>query len=333
MTGPETMVESLVMISRITDSFEIFRFLAEFIRICGPLIIPALVSSPTAAEYIADHGLEVCEAVSSAPRTHAGHLSDAVVIRLVNEVMDILSVVRHLLALPPHLNRDFQHGHARKTFEFLTEVLSLLHSTVIPPEWKHSFSRPVCGELAKYAAAVYTTCIEEMSTPRHHLHPYIRLIIDHMAEPQSPSDLAFFMIRFAKSQQFCFAPGCAESAQSSGRVYMRCGGCGIVAYSSKECQRRAWNDKQVPHRAICKKIKQIVDAASDHFRGTNDVVRFPRDMKKANVSDAVLQEVSDWLSSVTELLQRKDSQSSEPPPYPVGTLAGLNYRAVINIAK
>jgi hypothetical protein len=310
---------------------EMLRVLAEFIRLCGPLIIPALVSSPTAAEYFADHGLEICAAAFKSPLTHAGHLSDATAHRFLSEALDLLIIIKHLLALPPHLNRDFQHGHARKSFEFLNQVLSILHSSVVPPKWTQSFASPACGFFAKYAAVLYVTCTQEISVPRNKVHPYIGAILDHISEPQLPTEFAFLMIRFAKNLQFCFAAGCTESAQSSGRVYMRCGGCGIVAYSSKQCQKRAWGDKQLPHRLICKKMKGIVDAAGDHFRGTNDVVRFSRDMKRANMGDEVLTEVGEWLSSITDLLHRKDPPGSEPPQYPVGTLTRLNFLNVVNI--
>ena len=38
-----------------------------------------------------------------------------------------------------------------------------------------------------------------------------------------------------------------------------CSGCKRITYCSKECLARAWRPADVPYRAICKKIKYIVD--------------------------------------------------------------------------
>ena len=35
-----------------------------------------------------------------------------------------------------------------------------------------------------------------------------------------------------------------------------------MVYCSKECQARAWKHEGVPHRAVCKKIKYIVDTTN-----------------------------------------------------------------------
>jgi hypothetical protein len=321
------------MISRIMGDSTVFRILADFMKLCGPLIIPALITSPTAAEYYAEYGLEICAPVFNSLPTRGSRIDYAVECRFIGGAVDLVRITKRLLQLPPHLNRDFQQGHARKAFVFLTRVVSILGLKEISQELKPLVAIPACHGFAKYAAALYVTCTEEINIPINHVFPYIRAHIDYLNKPPSPGDLAISMLLFAKGQQFCFAAGCMESAQSSGRLYMRCGGCGIVAYSSKECQRRAWTDKRLPHRAICKKIKLVVDAAGDRFgaTGTNDGATLLQNMERANISDSLLTEVGNWLESITEVLQRKDPQGSEPPPYPVGALAGLNYRDIVGI--
>ncbi|GJE89732.1 hypothetical protein PsYK624_058380 [Phanerochaete sordida] len=58
----------------------------------------------------------------------------------------------------------------------------------------------------------------------------------------------------------CCAPGCKETFAGAQRRFAACSGCNRVTYCSKECFARAWKHPEVPHRAICRTIKYIVQA-------------------------------------------------------------------------
>ena len=58
----------------------------------------------------------------------------------------------------------------------------------------------------------------------------------------------------------CWSPGCRQTFAGAGRAFAACSECRRVTYCSKECLARAWRHEDAPHRAVCKKIKYIVDA-------------------------------------------------------------------------
>ncbi|KIM78694.1 hypothetical protein PILCRDRAFT_10919 [Piloderma croceum F 1598] len=136
---------------------------------------------------------------------------------------------------------------------------------------------------------------EPIAPSRAHLHPVIRSALDSAMKYSSPAAGAFKVMHLARTIRFCFAPGCPESAQSSGRVYMRCSGCHTVAYSGKSCQRRAWTDKQLPHRDICRKMAQIFNIGGRYLRREEDQDKFVREMRKAKINDSMLSEITLWL--------------------------------------
>jgi hypothetical protein len=88
-------------------------------------------------------------------------------------------------------------------------------------------------------------------------------------------------------------------------VYKRCSGCRIVAYSSKECQQRAWTDKNLPHKNICKKMKEVYDIGGHYLQRAEDEGKFVREMRRAKIKDVMLQEIGLWLSTAYAKLQRK----------------------------
>lgn len=273
-------------------------------RICGPVIVPAIVASRSAPKYMIEHGLQICSDVSKVspnPNEDADH---AAIDEFVRELGYVLTFVRGLLTLPPLLNRDFHFGFGKSAFDFATKVISIIESPTIPQSYGPVF-KPAVDTFVQYATILYTTLPEQMTIAKARLHPTICAGMDKMAEPSPPAEFAFSTMRHARSIQFCFASGCPESAQSSGQMYMRCSGCRTVAYSSKECQARAWRDKHLPHKDICKKMKQVYDVGGQYLHREADKEKFVREMKRAKIKDVTLKEIGIWLCNAYTKLQRK----------------------------
>jgi hypothetical protein len=221
----------------------------------------------------------------------------------MHELGHLGAFVNTLLSIPPLLGRDFHFGFAEDAFRFAALAITTMESPAVQQVYGPEL-KPALDTLSQYAAVLYTTLPEQMTVRKACIHPVIRTAMDRLATPSPPAEFACSMMRHARSIQFCFAPGCMESAQSSGRSYMRCSGCRIVAYSSKECQARAWTDNHTPHRDICKKMKQVYDLGGDYLHREEDQARFVREMKRARIKDVMLKEIALWLCAVYSKLQR-----------------------------
>lgn len=234
-TGPETTIESFVRWSRFMGSAHVFSLLAYVMRICGPVVVPAIVASRSAPKYMIEQGSQICFDISKAQLGPNGQVETFVAKKFTDELRYILAFVQSLLTLPPLLSRDLHVGIAQSAFDMATQIIQTIESPIIPqsdlPDMK-----PAIDAFARYAATLCTTVIEQITVPKASMHPAIQAIMDRISAPSPPAEIAHSVMRHAKTIQFCFAPGCQESAQSSGRVYMRCSGCRVVAYSSKECQ-------------------------------------------------------------------------------------------------
>jgi hypothetical protein len=250
-----------------------------------------------------EHGLQICSDASSASLDANGQLHKETADMFRREFEYILSFVSGLRTIQPLLSRDLHFGIATKAFDFATRAITIAESPAIP-ESHRPFMKSAVDQLADYGSMLCTTMPEQMTVPKARIHPAILSVMDRMATPPVPAEFACDMMRHARTIQSCFAPGCPESAQSSGRVYMRCSGCRIVAYHSKECQARAWAHKSLPHRDICKKMKQVYDIAGDYLHRAEDQEKFVREMRRAKIRDVMLKEIGIWLAAVYTSLQR-----------------------------
>jgi len=302
--GPETMVESLVTWSYFMQSARVFSLVRLFMHICGPVIVPAIVASRCAPKYMIEHGLEICSDISSKALDANGEVDDIAAGTFVAELAYTLSVTNSLLTIPPVLNRDLHSGIANDAFKFATQAILTAESSAIPQAYDSDIKASI-KLLAIYATVLCTTIPEQMTVPKARIHPVILAEMDRITAPSPPAELACGMMRHARTIQFCFAPGCPESAQTSGRVYMRCSGCRVVAYCSKECQAHAWTDKHLPHRNICKKMKQVYDIGGNYLHREEDQDKFVREMRKAKISDLMLKEIGFWMCEAYTKLQRK----------------------------
>jgi hypothetical protein len=282
----------------------VFSLVPFFVRICGPVIIPAVIASRSAPKYMAEQGLQICLNISNAPLNSNGQVDDYTAEVFIHELRYTASFIESLLGLPPLLYRDVHCGVAKSAFDFATQALSTIESPIIPESYR-PWLTPWIDLLARYAAALYAAVAEQMTVPKARVHPVIQTAMDQMAALSHPADFAFEMMAHARSLQFCFAAGCAESAQSSGPVYMRCSGCRTVAYCCIQCQKRAWTDKHHPHKDICKKMKQVYNIGGNYLRGKGGRDKFAREMKRAEIKDVMLNEIGMWLSTAYMKLQRK----------------------------
>jgi MYND finger len=281
---------------------QLFSLLRFFVHICGPMIIPAFVASRFAPEYIIEHGSQVCFDVSNASMDRNGKIDDLAAGNFMIEMGRLVTIVKSFFTIPPLLNRDLHFGIAQRAFDFATQAISTIESPIIPQTY-NSQMKPIVD--THYASWLWTTVPEQMTTPIPRVHPAIRSAMDRLTKPFPAADFAHSMMRHARSIQFCFAAGCSESAQSSGRVYMRCSGCRVIAYCSKACQKRSWTDGHLPHRDICKKMKQVYDIGGDYLRREEDQAKFMQEMKRAKIKDVVLGEIGMWMCEAYMKLQRK----------------------------
>src|SRR5882762_1175456 len=291
------------MWSRFMRSAHVFSLVGFFMHVCGPVIVPAIVASRSAPKYMIEHGLQICSDAFSASLDANGQLDNGTAETFRTEFEYIMSFVSGLLTIQPFLSRDLHFGIANKAFDFTTRAIMIAESPTIPESYR-PFMKSAVDRLARYGSILCTMMPEQMTVPKARIHPAILSVMDRMTTPSVPAEFACDMMRHARTIQSCFTPGCPESAQSSGRVYMRCSGCRIVAYHSKECQARAWTHKSLPHRDICKKMKQVYDIAGDYLQRAEDQEKFVREMKRANIRDAMLKEIGIWLSAAYTNLQR-----------------------------
>lgn len=301
--GPETTIQSLIRWSRFLGSARVFSLVHDFVRICGPIITPAIITSRSATNYMVEHGLQICSDMFDAPLNSEGKVDDQTACIFLCELEYTGSFINTLMNLPPLLFRDSHSGAAKSAFDFATRALSTIESPIIP-EYVGQRLRLWPDRLADYAAILYTILAEQMTIPKARVHSAIHAKMDEMVTPIHPAVFACEMMRHARTLRFCFAAGCPESAQSSGREYMRCSGCRIVAYCAKSCQARAWTDNELPHKDICKKMKQIHEIGENYLHREADQDKFVRAMKRAKIEDALLREIGTWLSAAYTKLQR-----------------------------
>ncbi|KIM34945.1 hypothetical protein M413DRAFT_32898 [Hebeloma cylindrosporum] len=69
---------------------------------------------------------------------------------------------------------------------------------------------------------------------------------------------AMTFLRVAKFQLRCSVFACPNSIQSTGRKFQRCTKCRLALYCGKECQLKAWKDKEHPHSKTCQVVSKLV---------------------------------------------------------------------------
>jgi hypothetical protein len=81
-------------------------------------------------------------------------------------------------------------------------------------------------------------------------------------DPHGVVWLRFLQIHMTslEHQQRCQRPGCPTISCSRKKVYRKvfcCGGCRLVVYCSRQCQKLAWGYSTAPHREVCSYLRLI----------------------------------------------------------------------------
>jgi hypothetical protein len=105
------------------------------------------------------------------------------------------------------------------------------------------------------------------------LHEQYRILVDfYTPRAGIPNELIWFKFRrlilHLWEREHCAAPGCRLTSVDCGHLTY-CGGCGILRYCSRQCQRRAWRHVAAPHRMVCSTLRDIIDKLG--LRGANRV--------------------------------------------------------------
>jgi hypothetical protein len=173
--GPETTVESIIVLARFMDDATVFALLSFFMRICRSLIIPSVVSSPSVCKYIAERGLQACNAVSSAPLTRNGQVEDSIANMFCHDMMSIASFSRICAQWLPAQIKQFHLGFEKDTFVFFSRAVEIMESSVIPIRYKVNME-PFREGFAAHAGILHMLFPKNM--PKGRLYPTIRTVID-----------------------------------------------------------------------------------------------------------------------------------------------------------
>jgi hypothetical protein len=81
-------------------------------------------------------------------------------------------------------------------------------------------------------------------------------------DPHGVVWLRFLQIHMTslEHQQRCRRPGCPTISCNRKKVYRKvsyCGGCRLVVYCSRQCQKLAWGYPTAPHREVCSDLRHI----------------------------------------------------------------------------
>jgi len=275
-------------------------------RICRSLITPAIVSSPAVCRYICDQGSRICDSVSDTRLPDDIKKRDEVIVYFcadIKQVTDFILTLATQCDLSSPQLKQFQSGHETDLFEFISRAVERLESPIIPLKNKEE-AKKSAENLAIYGATLYITA--HLKIPKPLLHPTIRKAIDKGIDTNmSPARSLWLLLNQFKRGQICCALECSESFQTASGTFQfqRCAGCRVVAYSSKECQVRAWKDKRLPHRDICKILRQVMDVGGGQL---DDPEKFARSIKKARVSDAVQRDCVVWLTRLFKIKTTAD---------------------------
>ncbi|KZT67558.1 hypothetical protein DAEQUDRAFT_812781 [Daedalea quercina L-15889] len=89
-------------------------------------------------------------------------------------------------------------------------------------------------------------------------HPSIvKLHATEVAQVGDPLHIAFQGFIWTASARRCCTPECQETFATASRVFARCAGCGVLRYCSRECQVRSWKHAELPHKAVCTKLRVL----------------------------------------------------------------------------
>ncbi|KAJ6629437.1 hypothetical protein B0H10DRAFT_2208826 [Mycena sp. CBHHK59/15] len=294
--GAETTVNALMELIRLQKDSRMLTLIPVFMRLCGPLVMPAVASTPAVPEYIVERGTYICHMVTtSPPLTPDGQIDKDVAHHFCFDIKHIADFCRALSRFFSISQMEQYHrGRGSDIFRFVNRALGIIHSPVISAERKDAMV--LHGTvLGRYVAALYSVVAFKVKVTEP-IHPVLRSHIQEL-DPKSLTTVfdstgfvVFQVLLKARASQSCWALGCTESLQTTGLYFKRCGGCSVVGYCSRECQKRAWTDAHAPHKDICKSLTQIMGASGRHVKDGSRAL-FLKTLKEAHIVDATLNQI------------------------------------------
>lgn len=311
LLGPEVTVKSLIAWANFLGNPVPFDILSFIVRISRSLIVPTIVSSSAIAHYIVQHGSRICESISQAPRIDDKEKQRRVMDSFCIDMQHIIGFITVFVGnadLTASQMRQFHQGYEKQLFQFASRTVELTESIIMPAHI-HPEMEGWIRNLAQYAATIYVSFSDFVDIPRpSHGSTIDRAVAISVHCTLSPPRVVLECLCRSKDTQTCFAIDCSESFQTSRQNFRRCAQCRVVAYCSKECQRRAWSDQRLPHKSICKKVKQVVEAGGKHLQlGSHE--KFTRSMVREKIPDALLRDVAVWFGNMTALIASADGHS------------------------
>lgn len=282
--------------------------LPTLIRICRSLVVPAIVSSPSVGRYLCTQLAKIVDSASEArlSKMEPNKLHEAVVyfctdMRMIENFIFTLLTESDITTVQL---RQFHRPLGLELFNALSQAVERLESKRIS-QGNTTQKHTSAVNIARYAATVYTSCRLTVSMWEVPMTVQDAIDMGHNIARDSNKGLWLLMHHFKNGQECC-AVECPESYQTSvgeDFQFQRCGGCRVVAYCGKECQVRAWKDKRLPHRDICKSLSMVMDACGNHLDNAD---KFTKNVKKAKIPEAVMRKNVVWLSSLLRIKSRKD---------------------------
>lgn len=285
--GPQVTVESMHHWMTILPIPFAVTFLAELVRLCRSLVIPAIVYSPTFLEDFTTRLHEICTRAKSwngVPSQRLYGLDKAyrplghymLFLRSWREVEPSLTYRTHLL-----------RGKQLELLQLSSDAIYITQSPFIPHADRQGMLL-VADAFAQFAQSLLITFSIDESIGVH-LHPSIAG--DPNATPEkrlkfreeNPLFNVFWRLIETRKTHLCSARECRNTFQSTGRKFGRCGRCHIVSYCGPECQKRAWTDGDLAHKTVCKTLRKLqFSPKSDYTFGSFN--EFAEKCRQANIT-------------------------------------------------
>lgn len=266
---------------------------------------PHIAAMPEIGDFIAQNGIQMCANVTRSQQTTRGPRQMKYFYDEITFMGDFIRGVCSWMAA----DMDAFHSACKDDIFAFSNIALRVSDLPCPSEYDKSKREEAVSFLAGYAANLCRT-LPPPKCPVGDVHPAVLAMHDERASDFTSLEYgAFTVINGIRKYQLCFAMNCPESMQSSGKSYQRCGGCGVVSYCSKACQKRAWTDPEIPHRPICAVVGQVYKSCSGAI-DSGDVFRSVLNIKKAGISDSDLILVTEGLAIATMMMQTTQRRSS-----------------------
>ncbi|KIM42969.1 hypothetical protein M413DRAFT_26187 [Hebeloma cylindrosporum] len=296
--GPQQLVLGLINWKYFISDMVAFKVAAQYIRLCGALILPSFIISGFLSRVIV-FGRKFCDGAWEVVRRPKANCESKEFKRRFYLQAEPL-VAYFSVALDDHtyqtqLDIDDRLAHLPKSGDFLEKVqdigarayqlvekffIRLPAISVFPGIFDIVAPLLVRKDAARSDRERTFLSLGIVFSPGK-MGPFRCTVHVGRVQPSEDADLterdlgrsskitndAVTSMRPAKYTLRCSATFCPNSIRSTGRDFQRCGKCGVALYCGKECQRASWRDKNFPHKEVCPLLSRLVEQG-----GGDDVV-------------------------------------------------------------